>query len=151
MGNQLVTFVGNHWPLCLAFVSILILMLLNERIAVKQGPQKLSTHALVDAINRKHAIMFDLRGAEAFRQSHIVGAQHVPNVTDTHFTKYKDKPIVLICERGLQSSQIAAKLRKQGFEQVMVLAGGIEAWKAANLPLTKTKKEAKKAQKNKQG
>jgi rhodanese-related sulfurtransferase len=152
MGNQLLTFVAHHWSLWLAFFAVLALMLLNERILQKQGPKNLSANAAVNAINHDKAVMIDMRDIETFRQSHIVNAKNIPNANMDQIDKlekYKTKPFILICARGLQSSALAVKLRKQGFTEVMVLTGGITAWKAANLPLVKGKKETKKALKNK--
>ena len=153
MEKQLFTFIINHWPLWLALFGVLALMFVNEYITKKQGPKNLSPGAAVDAINREKAVVIDMRDAEAFRQSHIVDAKNIPNAPITKLEKYKTKPFILICARGLQSSPLAVKLRKQGFTEVMVLTGGITAWKTASLPLVKgkkeTKKEAKKALKNK--
>ncbi|MDF1677829.1 MAG: rhodanese-like domain-containing protein [Legionellaceae bacterium] len=147
MEKQLFTFIYNHWPLWLAFVGVLILMIINERITQKKGPKNLSPNAAVDAINHEKAVIIDMRDRESFRQSHIVDAKNIPNATAEQLEKYKTKPFILICARGLQSSALAVKLRKQGFTEVMVLTGGITAWKAASLPLIKGKKEAKKASK----
>ena len=46
---------------------------------------------------------------------------------------------VLICQQAQTASQLAEKLKKQGFTQVQVLAGGISAWQQNNLPLVKGK------------
>ncbi len=149
MEKQLITFIMNHWQLWLAFFGVLFLMVVNEYLVKKQGPKHLSPSAAVDAINREKAAIVDMRNTEAFRQSHIVEAKNIPNAPLDKLEKYKTKPFILVCDRGLQSPPLAVKLRKQGFDQVMVLTGGIAAWKAASLPLIKGKKEAKKASKNK--
>ena len=52
--------------------------------------------------------------------------------------KFKSQPLILVCPRGLQSSALANQLKKQGY-LVHVLAGGIEAWQNAELPLNKGK------------
>ncbi|MDF1646434.1 MAG: rhodanese-like domain-containing protein [Legionellaceae bacterium] len=149
MEKQLFAFVTHHWSLCLAFFGVLVLMLINERFMQKQGPKNLSPSHAVDAMNHDRAAVIDMRDIESFRQSHIVDAKNMPNASIEKLEKYKTKPFILICARGLQSSALAVKLRKQGFNQVMVLTGGITAWKAASLPLVKGKKENKKALKNK--
>ena len=149
MDNQLFTFITHHWPLCLAFFGVLILIFTNEHIMQKKGPKNLSPHAAVDAINHDKAKVIDMRDIEAFRQSHIVNAKNMPNATFEKLEKQKTSPFILVCARGLQSSALAVKLQKQGFTQAMVLAGGITAWKAASLPLISTKKETKKTSKNK--
>lgn len=140
MGNQILTFVANHWPLCLAFAGVLALIFLNEHIIQKQGPKALSTDEAVHAINRENATVIDMRDAEPFKQGHITGAKNIPGAPESKLDKYKNKPFILVCTRGIQAQQLATKLRKTGFEHVMILTGGITAWKAANLPLTKGKK-----------
>ncbi|MDX2346845.1 MAG: rhodanese-like domain-containing protein [Legionella sp.] len=149
MEKQLLNFIGNHWTLWLAFFCVLALVLLNERIMQKQGPKNLSPNAAINAINHDKAIVIDMRDTDTFRQSHIVNAKNIPQASIEKLEKYKDKLFILICARGLQSSPLAIKLRKQGFNDVMVLTGGIAAWKAASLPLINAKKETKKALKNK--
>jgi rhodanese-related sulfurtransferase len=148
MGTQLLSFVSHHWSLWLAFFAVLVLMLLNEWMTQKKGPKNISANAAVHAMNHDQAIVLDLRDIEAFRQSHIVNAKNIPYAhTDKidQLEKYKTKPLILICARGLQSSSLAVKLRQQGFTNVRVLTGGITAWKTASLPLIKEKKETKKA------
>ncbi len=140
MGNQFIDFVTHHWSLWLAFTAVLILMLINEHLVKKQGPKSLSPTAAVDAINRQSATVIDMREVEPFRQDHIVGAKNIPGAPVEKLQKYKTKPFVLVCARGLQSVPLANKLRKQGFTNVMVLTGGIAAWKAQSLPLVKGKK-----------
>jgi len=140
MGNQLISFISNHLGLCLAFTGILALVFINEYITQKQGPKALTPDDLIHAMNKLNASVIDVRELAPFQQGHITGSKHLAGATENKLTKYKDKPFVLVCARGLQSSGTAAKLKKAGFEQVMFLSGGITAWKTANLPLTKGKK-----------
>ena len=140
MANQLQEFVLHHWELWLALFAVLSLLLINEYLTKKQGPQALSTAEAIDAINHQDAIVVDMREAEAFQIGHVVGSKSLPGEPLKKLEKYKAKPLILVCVRGLQSSALAVKLRKQGFTNVMILAGGITAWKTANLPLAKGKK-----------
>ena len=140
MANQLQEFVLHHWELWLALFAVLSLLLINEHLTKKQGPQALSTAAAIDAINHQDAAVVDLREAEVFQKGHVVGSKSLPGEPLDKLEKYKEKPLILVCARGLQSSALAVKLRKQGFTNVMILAGGITAWKTANLPLAKGKK-----------
>jgi len=140
MANQLQDFVLHHWELWLALFAVLSLLLINEHLTKKQGPQTLSTAAAIDAINHQDAVVIDMRDAEAFKAGHVVGSKNHPKDPLTKLEKYKTKPLILVCARGLQSGPLAVKLRKQGFTNVMILAGGITAWKTADLPLAKGKK-----------
>jgi len=140
MANQLQEFVLHHWELWLALIAVISLLFLNEHLTKKQGPQTLSTAEAIDAINHQDAVVVDIREAEAFQKGHVVGSKNLPGEPLTKLEQYKEKPLIIICSRGLQSSALAVKLRKQGFTNVMILAGGIIAWKTAHLPLAKGRK-----------
>ena len=49
----------------------------------------------------------------------------------------KARPVVVVCKAGQSAAGAADKLRKAGFERVFVLAGGIDGWQQAGLPLAK--------------
>lgn len=133
-------FIINHWHLWLAMLAILFLILLNEWQAQKQQAQELSPQAAVALINEDAAVI-DLRDADSFRKGHIVNAVRAnsEDFAQNKMNKYKSRKIIIVCARGLQSRILAAKLRKEGFEQPLVLAGGIAAWQNADLPLIKGK------------
>jgi rhodanese-related sulfurtransferase len=41
-----------------------------------------------------------------------------------------DRPMACLCHHGIRSQQVAMFLQRQGFAQVVNLAGGIDAWAA---------------------
>lgn len=139
--GQLGQFITNHWALWLALVVVLSLVLINELHSQKKRAKELSPNAAIDLINHENAVVIDLREPELFRAGHIIGAICTPtdDFSQKRMEKYKTKPLILVCARGLQSGVIATKLRTQGFTQPMILAGGISAWQAAGLPLVKGK------------
>ncbi len=47
----------------------------------------------------------------------------------------KNKPVYVYCLAGGRSAAAADKMRKMGYANVIELAGGTNAWRAANLPL----------------
>jgi rhodanese-related sulfurtransferase len=140
MEQQLIQFITHHWPLWVAFFILLALVIINEWITQKQGPKSLSTAEVIEQMNNERAIIIDTRASEIFRAGHILGAVCLPDNDLSRFERYKAQPIILVCARGLQSASLAAKLRKQGFTQLMMLNGGMQAWLAANLPVVKGKK-----------
>ena len=139
--GQIGQFITNHWTLWLALIIILLFIFINELISQKKRAKELSPAAAVDKINHENAVVIDIRDAESFRAGHIINAiQASPDdLSQKKMEKYKSKPVILVCAKGLQSPALATKLRTQGFEQPMVLAGGIAAWASANLPLVKGK------------
>ncbi len=50
--------------------------------------------------------------------------------------RLKNKPLIVVCDNGVDSQKAAASLSKQGYT-VFALAGGLRAWSGAELPLVK--------------
>ncbi len=48
----------------------------------------------------------------------------------------RGRPLVLICARGQRSLRAAAWLRERGFDDVISVRGGLDAWRAAGLPMS---------------
>lgn len=138
--EQLSQFIMNHLSLVLAFLGILALFLLNELLTQKKRVQEISPQDLVDKINNDAAIVVDIRDKDTFAKGHIIHSvqANVSDFENNKMNKYKDKHLVLVCTKGLQSATTAAKIRSQGY-QVLVLRGGITAWQQADMPLVKGK------------
>ncbi len=139
--GQLGQFIINHWVLWSILVIVLILIYINELLTQKKQAKELSPQAAVNLINHENATVIDLRDADTFTKGHIIDAIRVSaeDFNQQRMAKYKEKPIILVCAKGLQTAQLATKLKQQGFTQAMVLAGGMAAWQAADLPTIKGK------------
>lgn len=92
-------------------------------------------------INREDATIVDVREASEFGAGHVLGAKNLPlarvEAAGADLAKRKAKPLIVYCETGDRSAKAAAVLRKQGFERVVNMAGGIKAWREAGLPVEK--------------
>ncbi len=81
----------------------------------------------------------DIRTAAEFdKDGHIEGALNVPmqeifNSLDK--MPAKDAPIVINCVSGHRGSIVVMGLRLMGYTNIVNLAGGLNAWKAAKLPV----------------
>lgn len=132
-------FVVNHWVLWLTLVIILVLLVIDEFKDRLYGIKRIKPQDLVQMLNRDKAVAVDIRERASYDQGHIVGSINFPVIEiDTHLNKldkYKDKEIVVVGDAG-QMFQAATKLRQQKF-QVAILSGGLNAWRAAGLPLNK--------------
>lgn len=138
--EKLSQFIMQHLYLWCALIGVLILIFINELLSKGKKGQDLSPRAVIDKINNENVVLIDLRDKEAFNKAHIINSiqASAEDLLQGKMNKYKDKPIILVCPRGLQSSTIAAKLRAQGY-QSLVLKGGLTAWQNADLPLVKGK------------
>ncbi|MEO6030690.1 MAG: rhodanese-like domain-containing protein, partial [Burkholderiaceae bacterium] len=50
----------------------------------------------------------------------------------------KSLPLVVVCPTGSRALRAVATLKSLGFENARALAGGLGAWRDANLPVEKT-------------
>ena len=92
-------------------------------------------------INREKAVLIDVSEPAEYAAGHAVGAKSVPLAsleTSRDLPKNKSLPLVVVCPTGARAPRAVAVLKKLGFENARVLAGGLDAWRAANLPVEKT-------------
>ncbi|KMN37264.1 sulfurtransferase [Chromobacterium sp. LK1] len=76
-------------------------------------------------------LLLDVREAWEVQLCMIPGSQHIPmNLIPLRMSELPDAPIVVICHHGVRSAHVARFLLDAGFEQVLSLAGGVEAWAA---------------------
>lgn len=83
------------------------------------------------------AILIDVREGELFKNEHIIYASSLPldQVTQQLINlEVLPKKIIFQCMKGMKSAQ-ACELAKALGDKVYNLEGGIEAWKAAGLPV----------------
>lgn len=143
-------FILNNWPLFLALVIILFLL---ARTYIGAGAIKSVRPAeAIMLINREDAVVVDVRTDKEYQEGHIMNSLHIPlGVLENRISElkdYKTRPLIMACRTGARSSTAASTLKKQGFEAVNNLSGGILAWGSANLPLTtKVTKSKKKSRK----
>jgi rhodanese-related sulfurtransferase len=66
-----------------------------------------------------------------FATTRIEGSLHLPMgevATRAHKELDMDERLVIVCHHGVRSLNATAWLRRQGFEKVQSLRGGIDAW-----------------------
>jgi rhodanese-related sulfurtransferase len=118
-------------------------MLIWPLIARLMHPgQEVDPAQAVQLINRRDAVVIDVRDAADYKSGHITNARHIPEgeieARAKDLEKVKSKPIIVSCGRGNRSQGAALRLRKLGFNEVVSLRGGIAAWQQANIPLEKS-------------
>ena len=93
-------------------------------------------------INREKAVVVDVCETEEFAAGHVGGAKNVPvSQLETRLpevVKNKALPLILVCASGARAQRALAVAKKLGYEKAQVLAGGLKAWKVANLPVEKS-------------
>ena len=134
-------FLIDNWML----ISIALAsggMLVWPLVAVSLNAGALSASGAVTLINREKAVVVDVGDIEEFASGHVGGAKNVPfsELEDKlpGIVKNKTLPLILVCSTGARANRAVAVAKKLGYEQAQALAGGLKAWKEANLPLEKT-------------
>ena len=139
--DQLITFTSNNTILVVAIVLVSLMLIHNlvgERL---RGYSSVSPTESTQMINRDDALIIDVRESNEYSTGHIINSVHIPlsglKGRVKELEKHKTQKVILACRSGHRSSQACATLKKEGFEQVFNLRGGVMAWESANLPLIK--------------
>ena len=142
--TRLPHFLGNHVLLVAALVVIILALIGLEVSRRFSGVRELTPGAVVQMINRGSPLVIDLSAIADFEKGHVTGSKNVvPSQFDPEnkdLAKAKDLQIITVCRSGMESGKAAKRLVKAGFTNVATLAGGINAWKQADLPLAKGRK-----------
>jgi rhodanese-related sulfurtransferase len=131
----------NLWLVAIAVISggYVILPWITKGAS---GVREVGPMEVVQLINRKDAVVFDVREQAEFGSGHIAGSKHFPVASleqrSGELKKYLKKPVVVVCASGTRSRTACSTLKKLGFENVTALAGGLGAWQRANLPVVKS-------------
>jgi len=114
------------WPLLMSLVN---------------GTNEIGVTDAVNLINRKDALLIDVRDPAEFAAGHIPHARNVPaaevGTRLKEFEKHKAKPIIVHCRNGQRSGAATNAFRKAGFTEAVKLRDGLTAWEQANLPIQK--------------
>lgn len=153
--SQFIEFATNHWDLFLALVIILGMMLFQMFGSRLRGYTELDPFEAVKLINHDDALVIDVREEKEYNEGHVTDSRHIPlsklKGKIEELESYKGKPILALCRSGSRSGVACGMLRKEQFEQVYNLKGGVMAWQNAGLPLSRDdNKEKKKKRKGKQ-
>lgn len=92
---------------------------------------------LASWLQRDQAILVDVREADEYAREHIAGARLQPlsGLTPAALPRAPGRKLVLQCNSGNRTRQAAAEILAQEPIELYHLAGGIQAWKAAGLPV----------------
>ncbi|MDP3859570.1 MAG: rhodanese-like domain-containing protein [Stagnimonas sp.] len=138
--DALLPFVTAH-PLLIAALALSLLAILGNEVhgSLTAGPS-LGPAGAVRLINDRDARLVDVRPAADFKKGHLLGAVNIPHdklkARLTELEKDKSRPVILYCALGGTARESALLLKKAGFAEAYPLAGGLNAWISASLPVT---------------
>jgi rhodanese-related sulfurtransferase len=90
------------------------------------GPAELKTRLA----SATPPVVLDVREQWEWQRAHIAGARHIPmgEVPEHKSELDRERDLVVFCHHGGRSRQIVLYLEQQGFDRVINLRGGIDAW-----------------------
>lgn len=83
------------------------------------------------------ALVLDVREPHEFADVRVEGSLLVPmsQLNGRLDEIPRDRPLLVLCQVGGRSARVTGFLRQQGWEDVGNVAGGIDAWQRAGLPV----------------
>lgn len=98
-------------------------------------PDTVDVQTVADVMNRDDVVLIDVREQFEYDEAHIPGITLIPlnDVAQRMSEIPTDKTVILTCRSGNRSGQATDFLRKNGYDNVHNMAGGINAWTSAGL------------------
>ena len=139
--EHLIPYVNLHPWLSLFAVVAAAAVIEFERRWYAQSQAAVSPQQAIRLMNQG-ALVVDIRDAASFAAGHINGARNVSGediaAGAESLKRWREKQIVVCCERGVTGHAAVRTLGDHGFTKVLNLRGGLAAWRAENLPLAKS-------------
>jgi rhodanese-related sulfurtransferase len=138
--DQLLQYSSHHGVAAAAVLVTALAVLAYELYLRMQNAAAVGPQEAVRLMNQGAAVL-DIRAQQAYAEGHISGARHfeaaqIQSAADT-LKRYKERPVIIYCDRGTLAPSAVRTLARQGFTKVFNLRGGLAAWRAQNLPLAR--------------
>jgi len=134
-----VDFFADQTNILLIVVAITAAIALAMPSFLQRGAKQVSVQDAVQLTNARDGLFVDVRSAEHFKAGNIPQSRNIPlaDIANKTGSLPKDKPIIVVCERGRSAVGVVNTLKGKGFEEVYCLQGGLAAWIEAGMPLAK--------------
>jgi len=138
--DRVLEFASHHpWLATLTVVLAAVVAVYEMRMR-SESLRSVTPQELIRLMNQG-ALVLDLRPAEQYQAGHLSGArqmssEQILSAGDT-LKKHKEKTVVVYDDSGAVGAAAVRQLADQGFTRVFALRGGLSAWRADNLPLSR--------------
>jgi rhodanese-related sulfurtransferase len=104
--------------------------------AFKDPEIEISVQEANELLNRGEAVLVDVREPHEWDAGRIPGARHVQleHLASQADTIPRDKRVIFQCRLGVRSAMATKAFRASGYD-ALSMAGGIQAWHDAGMPL----------------
>ncbi len=121
---------NNYWLPVLLLADTWLLW--NRYGLYLRGVKQVDGEEAIRMVRERDAAVLDVREKREFAASHIPRSRNVPlsqfrRRLDS-LEKYRGRPLVVSCRSGSRSARACIILKKNGFEEVYNLKGGVGSW-----------------------
>lgn len=139
---RLMDFLLKNWMLVLIAALSGGMLLWPYILRLLTGMKDIGPQQTTLLSNSREAVLLDVRETAEYQGGRLPRATHLPlsqlSSRIGELAKFQGRPVVVYCHRGSRSQMAGMTLKKAGHREIYNLAGGIEAWKAAGLPVEKS-------------
>ncbi|GEN52185.1 rhodanese-like domain-containing protein [Halobacillus faecis] len=111
-------------------IGLLLGWLVIKKLLPVKGIQHTTVQEVQTRLKDKNVQWIDVRTPGEFRAHHKKPFKNLPlsDLSKRTTELDRDKEVVLICQSGMRSMNAAKVLKKQGFEKITNVKGGMSAW-----------------------
>jgi rhodanese-related sulfurtransferase len=111
-------------------IPAFLVFFLIQKMLPSKGVKQISTTDLKNQLNDKNKQYIDVRTPGEFKGNSIRGFKNIPlhQLANKVNDLSKEKEVVVICQSGMRSNKASKLLKKQGFQQVTNVKGGMSSW-----------------------
>lgn len=138
--DRLLEYLSHHPWLATPTAVLAALIVVYELRARSESLTSVSPQEVIRLMNQG-ALLLDLRPTEQYEAGHLAGARRMASdeilkAAET-LKKHKEKAVVVYDDSGSIGMAAVRQLTAQGFTRAFALRGGLAAWRADNLPVTR--------------
>jgi rhodanese-related sulfurtransferase len=138
--DRVLEYISHHPWLATATAVLVAFIVVYEMRARSESLSAVSPQEVIRLMNQG-ALLLDLRPPEQYQAGHLNGARQMGSdeilkAADT-LKKHKEKAVVVYDDSGSLGAAAVRQLAAQGFTRVFALRGGLAAWRADNLPVSR--------------
>jgi rhodanese-related sulfurtransferase len=138
--DRLLEYLSHHPWLATNTVVLAAVIVVYEMRARSESLVAVSPQEVIRLMNQG-ALVLDLRPPEQYQAGHVAGARQMGSdeilkAAET-LKRHKEKTVVVYDDSGSLGPAAVRQLTAQGFTRAVALRGGLAAWRADNLPVTR--------------
>lgn len=112
-------------------------------LEAKRYVEECSCDEISARIASPKSLIIDVREPDEYLQGHIAGSVNIPRgmlefkVSNEESLQDLQRPIIVYCKTSGRAALSVKALQDMGFENIVSLAGGFDAWVSEGHPITK--------------